>query len=104
MESENQILSLSFNQDASCFIVGTEKGFKIFNSFPYKKSFERDLEGGIGLAEMLNRCNILALVGGGHHPKLSPNKVVLWDDNERKIFSEMRFSSEIKNIKLKNEK
>ena len=39
--SEDQMLFVTFNQDASCFAVGTEKGFKIFNSFPFKDSFER---------------------------------------------------------------
>jgi len=42
MESvEDQMLFVTFNQDSSCFAVGTEKGFKIFNSFPFKDSFER---------------------------------------------------------------
>lgn len=53
---------------------------------------------------MLNRCNILALVGGGNNPKYSPNKVILWDDHQTKVISEFRFNSNVKNIKMKKDK
>ena len=63
-----------------------------------------DLEGGIGKIEMLNRCNILALVGGGKNPKYTPNKVILWDDHQARVISELRFTSYVLNVKLKKDK
>ena len=50
---------------------------------------------------MLNKTNILALVGGGKNPFCSNNKVIIWDDHQGKVISELRFNSTIKNVKLK---
>lgn len=108
VESENKqtgkMLVANFNQDGSCFAVGTETGFKIFNSSPFRDNFERNLDGGIGIVEMLDRCNILALVGGGKQPKFTTNKVIIWDDHQSKVVSELRFTSYVRNVKLKKDK
>lgn len=102
-EESNKILYANFNQDGSCFSVGTEIGFKIYNTNPFRDNYERNLEGGIGIVEMLFKSNILALVGGGKQSKYPDNKVIIWDDNQCKVVSELRFSSSVKNIKLKKE-
>ena len=40
-QSNQQILSINFNQDGSCFAIGTQKGFKIYNTSPFKENIER---------------------------------------------------------------
>ena len=103
-EKPNSMLYMNFNQDSSCFAVGTQTGFRILNSIPFKNNFCRDMNGGIGLIEMLNRSNILALIGGGISPRYSSNKLVLWDDHKQKEISEMRFMSSVKNVKMKRDR
>lgn len=50
---------------------------------------------------MLKRTNVLALVGSGQNPKYSSDKLIIWDDHRSKIFSELRFFSDILNVKIK---
>jgi len=38
---EDQMLYISFNQDNSAFSIGTERGFRIYNGYPYKDYYER---------------------------------------------------------------
>ena len=101
----DQMIYVSFNQNASCFALGTEKGFKVFDSFNFGRDVhERVMDGGIGIVELYYRSNYIALVGGGKHPKYPKTKVVLWDDYNTKIVAEFKFTSSIKNVKLKRDK
>ena len=53
---------------------------------------------------MLKTTNILALVGGGKKPKYPLNKIIIWDDNKIKVIGELRFNSNVLNVKIKMDK
>lgn len=40
-QKKDSILYVGFNQDQGCFAVGTQKGFKIYNTKPFKDQFVR---------------------------------------------------------------
>ena len=108
MNSKNEIendsmLYVSFNQDNSFFSVGTERGFRIYQTYPFTEHYERIMNGGIGVVEMLYKSNFLALMGGGRVPKYGKNKLIIWDDHENKVISELKFTTTIINIKLKKD-
>jgi len=101
--TRNRILDINFNQDQGCFAISTEQGFHIFNSYPFKETFSRNLDGGIGKIRMLFRSNILILIGGGIHPKYPTTKVILWDDHQMKSIGELSFKSDVKGVRLRKE-
>lgn len=53
---------------------------------------------------MLYRSNILALVGSDNNPIYNKNKVIIWDDYQKKTLSELKFSQNILNLKLRKDK
>ena len=103
-KKKKELLFAGFNQDNQCFSVGTNDGFRIYNTEPFKLKFERILEGEIAMVIMLYRTNILALVGSDNNINYKRSKLIIWDDNQKKPLSELKFNQNIMNVKLRKDK
>lgn len=99
----NKILYLSFNQDLGCINCGTDKGFIIFNTKPFGVRFQKMFGSGAGIVEIVDSCNVVALVGGGQHPIAPPNKCMLWDDSEKKVVSELEYFNCVRGVKIRRD-
>ena len=94
-------LYTGFNEDYQCFFSGTESGFYIYNSNPFKERFHREMDGGIGIVELLGKSNIVALVGGGTNPKFSPTHVMIWDDYQNALIAKLEYNSEVRAVRCR---
>ena len=101
---KKELLFAGFNQDNQCFSVGTNDGFRIYNTEPFKMNFERILEEEIAMVVMLYRTNILALVGSDNNMNHKRSKLIIWDDHQKKSLSELKFNQNIMNVKLRKDK
>ncbi|KAL3477712.1 WD40-repeat-containing domain protein [Aspergillus californicus] len=93
-------LSTTFNNDNSCFSVGLDSGFCIFNANPCELKVSRDFNAGVGVAVMLGHTNYLAIIGGGRQPKFPQNKLVIWDDVKQKVALAIEFRTSVLGVRL----
>jgi len=102
--SRSTLLTCSFNQDGGCLSIGTTTGFSVHNIHPhYGVSVHRELQGGVGQVELLFRCNLMALVGGGPSPHAPPHRVIIWDDNIPKEAGELSFRQTVLRVRLRKD-
>ena len=99
-----KILYINFNQDRSCFCLGTDEGYTIYSTNPFKKIFERKFSEGLICLEMLFRSNILAIVKKNTDTiQSNENTVLIWDDSTNNKIGEIVFRNPIKEILLRKD-
>ncbi|KAL1923004.1 uncharacterized protein VTP21DRAFT_9380 [Calcarisporiella thermophila] len=97
--SSSELLFINFNQDFSCISVGTKNGYKIYNCDPFGKCFSK-ADGGMGIVEMLFCTSLVALVGAGDQPALSPRRLQITNTKRQSIICELTFPTSILAVKL----
>mmetsp|Transcript_4687 Transcript_4687/g.7019 ORF Transcript_4687/g.7019 Transcript_4687/m.7019 type:complete len:339 (-) Transcript_4687:114-1130(-) len=97
--NEDQILSVSFNQDASCLALGLKTGFNVYNSCPFGKCYA-DTFGGISIVQMLFCSSLVALVGNGDKPAFSRRKLYMYNTKDRAPICELNFVTAILSVRL----
>jgi WD40 repeat protein len=99
--STSGILDLSFNQNATFLSVGHNVGCTVFKLSPkFEKRILIELDGGLGLARMLNTSNYFGFVGGGDEPFKSKDNVVIWNDKTSQIGPFLELENQIRNLHL----
>ncbi|KAF1953437.1 WD40 repeat-like protein [Byssothecium circinans] len=110
-------LSVSFNADYSCFSVALESGYHIYSSSNGEAKLIREVDGGIGCAEILGTTEYIALVGGGKQPKFPQNKVraedsdwihvatdtyevQIYNDRTAKVTTALEFKTPVQRVRI----
>ncbi|EAW13036.1 phosphoinositide binding protein ATG18 [Aspergillus clavatus NRRL 1] len=83
---------VTFNQDYSYLAVATSKGFRIFTTDPFAKSYETK-EGHIAIIEMLFSTSLVALI-------LSPRRLQITNTKRQSTICELTFPTTVLAVKL----
>ncbi|KAK1275502.1 Autophagy-related protein 18b [Acorus gramineus] len=97
--SSSPIICASFNQDNSCFAIATKEGFKVFDARTGRLCYERAM-GAFSIVEMLFSSSLLAIVGAGEQPALSPRRLCLFNTVTGASIRELNYLTSILAIRV----
>ncbi|XP_022153340.1 autophagy-related protein 18b isoform X3 [Momordica charantia] len=81
------------------FAIGTRDGFRIFDSNNGRLCYERAL-GAFNIVEMLFSSNLVAIVGAGEQPSLSPRRLCLFNTMSGNALRELNFLTSILAVRM----
>lgn len=98
--SDENLFALSFNQDFTCFSIGTKReGYKLYSVDNFGK-IHAVPQGGYGIVEMLFCTSLVALVGLGESQQLSPRRLQIVNTKRHSTICELTFPTAVLAIKL----
>ena len=99
----SSLLSISFNQDATCFSTGLRNRSCVYSCMPFQRH-EFASDGGIGAMAMLYRTNLLAICGGGDTPAFSPRRLRVVNTTTKAALCELLFETTVLSVKMNRER
>ncbi|KAK9100035.1 hypothetical protein Scep_023465 [Stephania cephalantha] len=97
--SSSAIICASFNQDNCGFAIGSRDGFRIFDAGTGRLCYQRAV-GAFSIVEMLFSTSLLAVVGAGEQPSLSPRRLCLFNTDTGAALRELNFLTSILAIRM----
>lgn len=92
-------LSVSLNQDASLLACGTATGLVVYSTSPFTRALTLS-DGGRSIVECLFQTSLVATVGTGAHPTLSPRKLQMLNTADNSEICELNFVQTILKIRM----
>lgn len=93
----NNVFS-SYNQTEKHICFGTNMGFYIYQVNPFKKLISRKIDGGVSIVKMVYESNIVLFVGRPYSILYPDNRLIIWDDNKKKVMGEISYNTPIVNF------
>ncbi|KAL3132486.1 hypothetical protein ABBQ32_009034 [Trebouxia sp. C0010 RCD-2024] len=101
--SAKGILYLAFNQDNTCISIADYKGIKIYSLETHKVLYQSDL-GAVSIAEMLFCTSLMAYVGAGEQPTLTPRKLFLVNTATGSVIQDISLPTSVLAVRLNRER
>eukprot|EP00879_Flechtneria_rotunda_P031277 GHRR01034153.1.p1 GENE.GHRR01034153.1~~GHRR01034153.1.p1 ORF type:complete len:216 (+),score=52.76 GHRR01034153.1:491-1138(+) len=97
------LLHIAFNQDSTCIAIGTSEGIRIYHIETHQICYKDDI-GAVGIVEMLFCTSLLAYVGAGDQPSLTPRKLTVLNTSSGTAIRDLTFSSSVLAVRLNRQR
>lgn len=91
---------VSFNHTHKYICFGTQNGFHIYNTEPFKKIISCMIEGGVSIVKMYYESNIVLFVGRQTNGPYPNNKLIIWDDDKQRVIGDISYRTPIRAVDI----